>query len=70
MPTQRKKKQKGLTPSVVKNTETIRISIDENVLNESKKYAEFIGITSIDETIEKALEYVLNDDPEWSKVNK
>ena len=66
----RKKKQRGLTPSTTKETSTIKISIDSSILSEAKEYAEFIGITSIDETIEQALRYVISDDPNWKTSSK
>ena len=66
----RKKKQRGLTPSVKKDTSSVKISIDKEVLENAKAYSQFVGITSIDETIEKALEYVMDDDPNWNTQKK
>ena len=65
----RKKKQRGLTASIKKETSSVKINIDKNVLENAKAYSKFIGITSIDEAIEKALEYVMEDDQNWN-LNK
>ena len=64
-------KRKSLQPSIIKETTNIKkLYIDTHVLEEAKAYAEFVGITSLDETIEKALLYVFEDDAEWQKDRK
>lgn len=66
----RSARKKGLQPSVIKETENLKISITKTVLEEAKEYADFVGIQSIDEVVDQALEYVFKDDTEWQKIKK
>ena len=69
--TAQKHRRKGLQPSVIKETTSVRkLEIDSGILEEAKSYSKFVGISSIDETIEKALQYVFEDDTDWQKVKK
>lgn len=64
------KKKRGLSPSIIRDTKSIKATIDAKVLEEANAYSEFVGISTMDETIEKALAYVLGDDPDWAKHKK
>ena len=66
-----KNRRNGLQPSIIKETTPVKkLEIETSILEEAKAYSEFVGITSLDETIEKALQYVFEDDSDWQKEKK
>ena len=64
-------RKKGLTPSIVKETTQLKkIELDQEVLEEFTSYLDWVGVKTVDEGIEKAMEYVLSDDADWQKYKK
>lgn len=57
-----------LTPTTNKKPFTIKL--DELTLDKCEKYKKFSGINSLDEVIEKSLNFVMDKDKEFKKKYK
>ena len=59
-----------LTPTISGSDHQLRIRVKEHLLKEIEAYNEWAGLHSVNDFIEKASLYILENDLEWSKIKQ